>query len=143
MPADGPRYPLNRAKFRVEIEGREELTGWRRVDGLRMATASTPVRDEATGLPRHLPGLRTAGPIRLERLFDGDPFLAEWYGEHGTRPLNGSVVFLDYSGEEKLRYNWSGGWCSLYELGPFVADVDGDGPQVEVVEITVEDIFVG
>jgi hypothetical protein len=136
------KYPLNRTKFRVEIADLDGLTGWRKVEGLRTGTRSDPVYDETTGLPRHLPGKKFAGPIRLERMFDGDAKLAGWARAGATEPHNGSVVFLDYTGEEKLRFNWSNGWVSLYELGPFVADADADGPQLEIIEITVEDIFV-
>jgi hypothetical protein len=138
---DTKKYPLSRTKFRVEIERFEELSGWRKVEGIRVVTPSTPVYDETTGLPRHLPGKRSAGPIRLERMFDGDGSLSDWAKDGAKDLRNGSVIFLDYTGEEAIRYNWSGGWVSMHEVGPFIADAEVEGPQMEIVEITVEDIF--
>lgn len=136
------KYPLSKTKFRVEVEGLDELSGWRKVEGLRSGTSVTAVYDETTGLPKHLPGKRFAGPIRLERMYDGDNSLAKWGREGARQPRNGSVIFFDYTGEEATRFNWSHGWVSLHELGPFLADPEAEGPQLEIVEITVENIFV-
>ena len=137
------QYPLSKTKFRVEIDGLPELGGWIRVSGLSKRVNNSKHYATHTNTPTHLPGKVVCGPIRLERTFDQDDSLAKWAFDGAKRPLNGSVIFLDYTGEEARRFNWSNGWVSEYDPGEFDALPDSEGPAIEVIEITVEDIFPG
>jgi hypothetical protein len=137
------RYPLSKTKFKVEIQGMPELSGWLKVSGVKFGMQTSLIYDEHSGLPRNFPGKKMAGPIRLERMFDANDALAKWANEGARRPLNGSVIFLDYTGEEGRRFNWSGGYITLYELDSFDASPESEGTAKEIIEITVEDIFPG
>ena len=137
------KYPLSKTKFRVEIQDLPELGGWVKASGLKYGMQTTLIYDQHSGLPRNFPGKRMAGPVRLERMFDSNDSLAKWASDGAKRPLNGSVIVLDYTGEEARRFNWSGGYVTTYELDPFDASTDSEGAAREIIEITVEDIFPG
>jgi hypothetical protein len=50
---------------------------------------------------------------------------------------------LDDNGQEACRVNWSNGWVSSYDLGAVNGSPDGEGSALEILEITVEEIFPG
>lgn len=143
MADDSNRYPLSRTRFRVEIDGLGELDGWVAVKGLTFGSRTSEMYGQHTQNAKHLPGKRVAGPITLVRHFDQNTQLADWAREGPRKPLNGSVIFLNYVGEESRRFNWSAGWVSNYDPGEFDATPESEGPALERVVITVEDIFPG
>ena len=137
------KYPLSKTKFKVEIAGLEDLGGWVKVRGITFGVQTTPIFSQHTQNPTYLPGKRKAGPITLVRMFDEDQKLAEWASKGAEEPRNGSVIFLDYTGQETRRFNFEGAYVSGYDLSEFDARDESEGTAEETIILTVENIRPG
>jgi phage tail-like protein len=138
-----PKYPLTRTKFQVEISGLEPLPGWVRVSGIRFGTQTSPVFAQHTQTPSHLPGKKFSGPLTLVRMFDARTDLAEWAARGAEDPRNGSVIFLDYTGEESRRFNFEGAYVSEYLVSECDATDQSEGHLEETIVLVVEVVRPG
>ena len=138
--------PLPAYRFLVEISGITSEPGrFQEVTGLGCQTEVVEFR-EGSDPPRVLllPGVTTCGPIVLKRGVTTNMELFQWY----TNTINGivdrksgSVVFLDRSGMEVLRFNFFEAWPAAYEIGT-LGGLPGEAA-VENLVIVTEFIELG
>jgi phage tail-like protein len=116
MPGDRVDPYLN-YNFKLEIDGIQKA-GFRECTGLDATTAVVPYREgqEKVFTSRKLPGQVTYSNISLKRGITDDHALWDWSkkfidgkGKLSERK-NGSIVLMDESGEEKIRWNFVFGW---------------------------------
>jgi phage tail-like protein len=133
--------PYRAYNFLVEIDGITQA-GFQECGGLDSQTASIDYREG--GDPMHLrkiPGLNAFTPISLKRGITDSDELWKWRqsavdGKVDRR--NGSVVLLDDTGAEKLRWNFTNAWPSKW-TGP-AFNSTGNAIAVETLEITHEEL---
>jgi phage tail-like protein len=127
--------------FLVEIDGITQA-GFQECSGLDSQTAPIDYREGADALHvRKIPGLNTFSPISLKRGVTDSAELWQWRqtvvaGNADRR--NGSVVLLDDTGAEKIRWNFSNAWPSKWTGPAFSAT--GNAIAVETLEITHEEL---
>ena len=88
---------------------------------------------------RKLPGLRKYGNITLKRGFTQDKELWQWRKttiDGLTERRSGSIILLDESREEVLRWNFVAGWVSKWE-GPALNAATNEAA-IESLEIAHE-----
>ena len=133
--------PYHGFNFLVEIDGITQA-GFQECGGLDSQTATIDYREG--GDPRHvrkLAGLNSFSPISLKRGITDSDELWKWHqtavaGKAERR--NGSVVLLDDSGVEKLRWNFTNAWPSKWSGPAF--NSTGNAVAVETLEITHEEL---
>jgi phage tail-like protein len=135
------RDPYRAHSFRLEIDGIER-GGFRECSGLDSANAPIDYRegDDAATMQR-LPGLATYSAITLRWGSTDDPELFEWRqqvvdGRVDRR--NGSIVLLDDTGSERMRWNFVEAWPSRW-TGP-TFNATGNEVAIEALEITHEGV---
>ena len=135
------RDPHRAHSFRLEIDGIVR-GGFRECSGLESTTAPIDYRegDDALTLQR-LPGLASYAPITLRWGSSDDHELFDWRqqvvdGRVDRR--NGSIVLLDDTGAERLRWNFTEAWPSKWNGPAFNAT--GNEVAIEAIEITHEGI---
>ena len=127
--------------FLVEIDGITQA-GFQECSGLDCQTAPIDYREGADPMHvRKIPGLNTFSPISLKRGVTDSTELWQWRqtviaGSADRR--NGSVVLLDDTGAEKIRWNFSNAWPSKWTGPSFSAT--GNAIAVETLEITHEEL---
>jgi phage tail-like protein len=127
--------------FLVEIDGITQA-GFQECSGLDSQTGSIDYREGAD--PKHvrkLSGLNSFTPISLKRGVTDSDELWKWRltAVNGkTERRNGSVVLLDESGTEKIRWNFTNAWASKW-TGP-AFNSTGNAIAVETLEITHEEL---
>ncbi|HBE72013.1 MAG TPA: hypothetical protein DDW52_28065 [Planctomycetaceae bacterium] len=136
-------YPISREKYFVEIEGMDGLGGWiGDPPDLEYGTEAEPIYDSQTERARYLPGRKVIPAFKIARMFDADKRLQQWADEGPKQKLSGSVIYVDYTGEEVRRNNWTGGWVQRYKMND--RSIEGaDGVATESVVIVAEDMFIG
>ncbi len=116
---EGDAFPAYR--FLVEIEGiTSDPARFQEVTGLGCQTEVVEFREGGGDQVLLLPGVTTCGPIVLTRGVTTNMELFEWYTHTMAGVVNrktGSVVFLDRSGTEVLRFNFFEAWPAAYEIG--------------------------
>jgi phage tail-like protein len=133
--------PYRGFNFLVEIDGITQA-GFQECSGLDSSTASIDYREG--GHPNHvqkLSGLNSFSPISLKRGVTDSDELWKWRltAVNGkTERRNGSVVLLDESGAEKVRWNFSNAWASKW-TGP-AFNATGNAIAVETLEIMHEEL---
>lgn len=133
--------PYRGLYFLVEIDGITQA-GFQECSGLDSATGSVDYREGPD--PNHvrkLPGLNTFSPISLKRGITDSDELWKWrltVVEGRTERRNGSVVLLDETGAEKIRWNFTNAWPSKW-TGP-AFNSTGNAIAVETLEITHEEL---
>jgi phage tail-like protein len=133
--------PYRGFNFLVEIDGITQA-GFQECSGLDSQTGSIDYREGAD--PSHvrkLPGLNTFSAISLKRGVTDSDELWKWrltVVDGKTERRNGSVVLLDESGAEKIRWNFSNAWPSKW-TGPSFNST-GNAIAVETLEITHEEL---
>jgi len=133
--------PYRGFNFLVEIDGITQA-GFQEVSGLDASTDPVDYREGAD--PNHvrkLTGLNKFSPITLKRGITDSDELWKWRKtviDGKTERKNGSVVLLDQTGAEKLRWNFSNAWPSKW-TGPALNST-GSAVAVETLELTHEEV---
>ncbi len=112
--------PYRSYNFRVEIDGITRA-GFRECSGLDTTQDPIQYREGTDGLTqRKLPGLNTYSNISLKWGITDDAEFWNWRlksMQGSVERKNGSIVLLDDTGTEKLRWNFSNGWPTKW-TGP-------------------------
>jgi phage tail-like protein len=140
--ATGSRVdPYRGFNFRVEIDGIQQA-GFQEVSGLDSSTSSVDYREGTD--PKHvrkLPALNTVSAISLKRGITDSDELWKWRQtviDGKTERKNGSIVLMDTTGAEKLRWNFLNAWPSKW-TGP-AFNATSTAVAVETLEITHEEL---
>ncbi len=112
--------PFRGYNFKLEIDGISR-NGFRECSGLDAKSDPIEYREgnEKVFTPRKLPGQTKYTNITLKWGITDDKSLWEWRKkviDGKTERKNGSIVLMDESGEEKLRWNFVAGWPSDWNL---------------------------
>jgi phage tail-like protein len=137
--------PFLNYNFKLEIDGIQQA-GFRECSGLDATTAPVPYRegDEKQYTSRKLPGQVTYSNISLKWGITDNHSLYDWAKKFidgkGTvsERKNGSIVLMDSSGEEKLRWNFVFGWPTKWAGPSFNATANDVA--IENLEIVHEGI---
>jgi phage tail-like protein len=139
--AAGRVDPYRGYNFLVEIDGITQA-GFQEVSGLDSSTDSVDYREgNDPNHVRKLTGLNKFSPITLKRGITDSDELWKWRATVASgKPVrkNGSVVLLDDTGAEKLRWNFSNGWPSKW-TGPSFNSTS-TAIAIEQLEITLEEL---
>jgi phage tail-like protein len=139
-----PTDPYRSYNFLVEIDGIARAA-FREASGLDTTQAPIEYREGGDPLTvRKIPGLNTYSNITLSRGITLDADLWNWRtaaANGAVRRANGSVILLDDSGKEVLRWNFREGWPSKWTGPSFNAT--GTEVAIEQLEIAHEGIVKG
>jgi phage tail-like protein len=140
--AVGERHdPFRSYHFLVEMDGITRA-GFRECSGLDSVQDVIEYREGNEGLAaRKLPGMLRFSNITLKRGLTDDASLWEWRrkaAEGKVERRNGSIVVLDETGAEKLRWNFSEGWPMKW-VGPSF-NAAGNEVAIETLEIAHEGV---
>jgi phage tail-like protein len=122
MPATGARTdPYSGYNFKLEIDGISR-NGFRECSGLDAKSDPIDYREgnEKVYTNRKLPGQTKYTDITLKWGITDDHSLWDWRKktiDGKTDRKNGSIVLMDASGEEKIRWNFVSGWPTQW-TGP-------------------------
>jgi phage tail-like protein len=140
--ATGQRVdPYRGFNFLVEIDGITQA-GFQEVSGLDSSTDSVDYREGSD--PNHvrkLTGLNKVSAITLKRGITDSDELWKWrltVIEGKAERRNGSIILLDSTGKEKLRWNFVNAWPSKW-TGPAL-NATSTAVAVETLEITHEEL---
>jgi phage tail-like protein len=135
------RDPYRAHSFRLEIDGIER-GGFRECSGLDSTNAPIDYREGNDAPTVHrLPGMSTFGPITLRWGISDDDELFAWRQQVADGRVdrrNGSIVLLDDTGAERIRWNFTEAWPSKWS-GPSL-NATGNEVAIEALEITHEGI---
>jgi phage tail-like protein len=133
------RDPYRVYNFIVEIDGISRAA-FRECSGLDSSSDPIDYREGTDGRTmRKLPGLVKHANITLKWGTTDDGSLWDWHRSvvDGTvERKNGSIVLLDDTGAEKLRWNFVDGWPTKW-LGPSL-NATGNEVAIESLEIVHE-----
>jgi phage tail-like protein len=122
MPVGDRKDPYRGYNFLVEIDGITRA-GFRECAGLDSTQDPIEYREGNEGLTaRKLPGLNKYSNISLKWGITDDAELWDWRQQvmegniDGARK-NGSIILMDDTGEEKVRWNFREGWPTKW-TGP-------------------------
>jgi phage tail-like protein len=139
MPQTARDYAYTRLHFRVEIDGIPSAS-FAEVGGLDSETAVVEYRTGLyLGSSLKLPGLTKYANIVLKRGITKDQSLWKWRKaivEGRVERRNGSIILMDESRKEVLRWTFREGWPCKYE-GPKL-DADANEIAIETIEIVHE-----
>ena len=133
--------PYGGYNFIVEIDGITQA-GFQEVSGLDASTDATDYREGTD--PNHvrkLPGLNKYSPITLKRGITDSDELWKWRAtaiDGKAERKNGSIILLDNTGQEKLRWNFFNAWPSKW-TGPSL-NATSTAVAVETLELTHEEV---
>lgn len=133
------RDPFRSFNFRVELDGITRA-GFRECSGLDASQDPIEYREGTDALTaRKMPGLNKYSNITLKWGMTDDTELWDWRKKAIAGKVerkNGSIVLLDESGEEKLRWNFREAWPIKWTGPSFNAT--GNEVAIETLEITHE-----
>ena len=141
MPTGTRTDPYRGFNFMVEIDGITQA-GFQECGGLDASTDPVDYREGTD--PNHvrkLTGLNKYSPISLKRGITDSDELWKWRQtviDGKTERKNGSIVLLDETGAEKLRWNFVNAWPSKW-TGPALNST-GSTIAVEALELTHEEL---
>lgn len=141
MPTGTRTDPYGGFNFIVEIDGITQA-GFQEVSGLDASTDATDYREGTD--PNHarkLPGLNKYSAITLKRGITDSDELWRWRRtviDGAIVRKNGSIILLDNTGREKLRWNFFNAWPSKW-TGPSL-NASSTAVAVESLEITHEEV---
>ena len=131
--------PLRAFHFLVEIDGIARA-GFRECSGLDSTQDVIEYREgNDGGTSRKLPGLVHTTNITLKRGLTDDLQLWEWREKAARGKVerkNGSIIILDESGAEKLRWNFVNAWPTKW-TGPTL-NAAGNELAIESLELAHE-----
>ncbi|MDQ3855482.1 MAG: phage tail protein [Chloroflexota bacterium] len=120
MPTGQRVDPYGSYNFLVEIDGITRA-GFRECSGLDSTQDVHEYREGSDPItPRKLPGLTKYSNITLKWGISDDAQLWDWRRQAASGKVqrkNGSIILLDDSGEEKLRWNFREAWPTKW-TGP-------------------------
>jgi len=131
--------PYRAYNFLIEIDGITRA-GFRECSGLD--SAQDPIEYREGGQPitaRKLPGMIKHSNISLKWGISDDKDLWEWRlkaMEGKVERKNGSIILLDDTGAEKMRWNFIDGWATKWTGATFNAT--GNEVAIETLEIAHE-----
>ena len=135
------RDPYGNFNFLVEIDGMIEA-GFSEVSGLDMETQVSEDKEGGVNTYIHkLPTQTKYSNIILKRGITDSVELWQWQDKAAKGKVqrrSGSVILLNESGEEKVRWNFKDSWPCKWK-GP-VFKADGDEVAIEILEIAHEGI---
>lgn len=143
MPTPHNPDPYHGYNFKVECDGIIHA-GFRQCSGLSATQTAAEYR-EGTDPPtmRKLPGLNSYGNITLQRGITSSADLWNWR----QNVMNGiadrrnvSIVLLDQTGQEKIRWNLTHCWPTSWTAPDF--DATTDAAAIETLEFVHEGISV-
>ncbi len=141
MPTGERKDPFRAYNFLVEIDGITRA-GFRECSGLDTTQDPIDYREGGEALHvRKLPGLVKYSNISLKRGITDDAELWEWRKkamEGKVERKNGSIILLDDTGAEKLRWNFSNAWPTKWTGPSFNAT--GNEVAIETLEIVHEGV---
>jgi len=133
------RDPFRSFNFAVEIDGLARA-GFRECSGLDASQDPIEYREGTEGLTaRKLPGLNKFSNITLKWGMTDDTELWDWRKKAMTGKVerkNGSIVLLDDTGAEKMRWNFREAWPTKWTGPSFNAT--GNEVAIETLEIAHE-----
>ena len=141
MPTGTRVDPYKGFNFLVEIDGITQA-GFQEASGLDSSTGSIDYREGTD--PNHvrkLTGLNTFSAVSLKAGITDSDELWKWRqtaAEGRAQRRNGSIVLLDETGAEKLRWNFLNGWPSKWTGPSFNAT--SAAVAIESLEITHEEL---
>jgi phage tail-like protein len=141
MAVGNRRDPYRGYNFLVEIDGITRA-GFRECSGLDSTQDPIEYREGNEGLTaRKLPGLNKYSNISLKWGITDDAELWDWRqqvmnGNIDEARKNGSIVLLDDTGEEKVRWNFREGWPTKW-TGPSL-NATGSDIGIESLDIVHE-----
>jgi phage tail-like protein len=131
--------PFRSFNFSVELDGITRAS-FRECSGLDASQDAIEYREGTEGTTaRKLPGLNKYSNITLKWGMTDDTELWAWRKKAMTGKVerkNGSIVLLDESGEEKLRWNFREAWPTKWTGPSFNAT--GNEVAIETLEIAHE-----
>ncbi|MFP5284183.1 MAG: phage tail protein [Thermoanaerobaculia bacterium] len=131
--------PFRSFNFAVEIDGIARA-GFRECSGLDASSDPIDHREGTEGpTARKLPGLVKYSNITLKWGMTDDHELWDWRKKAMTGKVerkNGSIVLLDDTGAEKMRWNFREGWPTKWTGPSFNAT--GNEVAIETLEIAHE-----
>lgn len=143
MPNRRSHDPIGNYNFRVEIEGVTQ-GAFKSVEGLDSKTEIIEYQDGDDLTLRKRPGRTRYSNIILKRGFVNSGEFWKWRKavvDGRVERKSGSIILLDDSGSEVMRYNFFEGWPCVWKG----LELDGRGAEatVEEVQIAVESIERG
>lgn len=136
---DGSKDPYRSYRFKVEIGG-VQRAGFRECSGLDFSHDPIDYREGPDPLHvRKLPGLIKFSNIVLKWGLSDDQELWDWRQEALDGKVvrkNGSILLLDDTGAEKMRWNFTAGWPAKWTGPSFNAT--GNEVAIETLEIVHE-----
>ena len=141
MPTGTRVDPYRGYNFLVEIDGMTQA-GFQELSGLDASVDSVDYREGTD--PNHLrklPGLNKFSNITLKRGITDSDELWKWVNSSlngKAERRNGSIVLLDETGEEKLRWNFFNAWASKWTAPAFNAQ--STAVAIETLEIIPEEV---
>ena len=134
--------PFRSYNFRVEIDGITRA-GFRECSGLDTTQDPIQYREGTDPLTqRKLPGLNTYSNISLKWGITDDAEFWNWRlkaMQGQAERKNGSIVLLDDTGTEKLRWNFTNGWPTKW-TGPSL-NATGSEVGIETMDIAHEGLL--
>lgn len=141
MPTGVRVDPYRGARFLVEIDGIAQA-GFQEVSGLDVTTEAVDYREgNEPSFVRKLPGLTKYANITLKRGITDSDELWKWHQSVvNGNPVrrNGSIVLLDDTGRERLRWNFFRAWPSKW-TGP-AFNATSSAVAIETLELTPEEM---
>jgi len=140
MPTGDRKDPFRGFNFKVEIDGISR-NGFRECSGLDASTDAVDYREgtEKGNIARKLTGLNKHANIVLKWGTTDDHSLWDWRKtviDGKTQRKNGSIVLMDETGEEKVRWNFVSGWPTKW-TGPSM-NATSNEVAIETLEIVHE-----
>lgn len=134
--------PFRGYNFKLEIDGISR-NGFRECSGLDVTSDPIDYREGTDKVysPRKLPGQSKYANIVLKWGITDDHSLWDWRKkviDGKTERKHGSIVLMDESGQEKLRWNFTDGWPTKWTGPSFNAT--GNEVAVEALEIVHEGV---
>ncbi len=133
--------PYRNSNFLVEIDGITQA-GFSDCSGFGATTEPIEYREGGENTTvRKLPGVTKYPNITLKWGLTDSTELYEWYRQvvkGNVKRKNGSIIVLDMTGQEKLRWNFSNGWPAKWDGPDFTAK--GNDVAIETLEIAHEGI---
>ncbi len=142
MAAPGKRVdPYGNYNFLVEIDGIAQAA-FHEASGFDSTIDVVEHREGGDNLtPRKLPAMTKHGPITLKWGLTDSAELYNWHRDAVKGNLqrkSGSIVLLDRSGAEKVRWNFVNAWPSKWTGPSFTAE--GNDVAIETLELVHEGI---
>jgi phage tail-like protein len=142
MAAPGQRVdPYGNYNFLVELDGVAQAA-FHEASGFDSTIDVIEHREGGDNTtPRKLPGMTKHGPITLKWGLTDSAELYNWHRDAvkgNVQRKNGSIVLLDRTGAEKVRWNFVNAWPSKWTGPSFTAE--GNDVSIETLELVHEGI---